>query len=316
MLRQRQIRLLALLTVGGGGSYALYRYSRRNNDSRVGSTFRIPIKQQDAQGKRINTVMEVPYLKDAVLEKRVKTFSRNLFTEQMPSDSRNANAVINFSGAQLNSNEPIEDMEPEAIVYTYEDSARRPLIVGLVADGHSGSFTSTWLSKGQLSQLMIGTLLMSNGFKINFPPLDKQTGTISIPSAFRVNPKQMEAHIKKSFVSVDQYLVWQMPKMLMEQLAGKGKESTDPSKLAGQILPGYSGACALAAVIDTEDQNMWVAVTGDCRAVAGYYDRKEDGTGTWRVDVLSEDQTAESPKEVARYVAIIVQAYLLIFLLG
>jgi pyruvate dehydrogenase phosphatase len=299
MLRQRQIRLLALLTVGGGGSYALYRYSKRNNEPKVGSTFKIPIRQQDAEGKRIKTVMEIPYLKDAVLEKRVKTFSRNLFTEQMPSDSRNTSTVINFSGAQLNSNEPIEDMEPEAIVYTYEDSARRPLIVAAVADGHSGPYTSAWL-KGQLSHLMIGTLLMSNGFKINFPPLEKQTGTISIPSAFRINPKQMEAHIKKSFISVDQYLVWQMPKMLMEQLAGKGKESGDPSKQAGQILPGYSGACALAAVIDTEDQNMWVAVTGDCRAVAGYYDQKEDGTGTWRVDVLSEDQTAESPKEVAR----------------
>jgi pyruvate dehydrogenase phosphatase len=152
---------------------------------------------------------------------------------------------------------------------------------------------------------MVGTLLMSNGFKVVFPPLDKQTGTLSIPSAFKINPKQMEAHIKKSFISVDRYLVWQMPKVLLDQLAGKIKESMDPVKQSGLILPGYSGACALAAVIDTEDQNMWVAVTGDCRAVAGYYDQKEDGTGTWRVDVLSEDQTAESPKEIARYVVVI-----------
>ena len=304
MLRQRQLRVLALITVGGGGSYALYRYSKRNSEPDLGSTFRIQIKSRDAQGKQVKKTMEVPYLKDAVLEKRVKIFSRNLFVEQMPSDSRNTAAVIKFSGAQLNSNEPVEDMEPEAIVYDYKDSARRPLIVATVADGHSGPYTSAWL-KGQLSNLMIGTLLMGNGFKTNFPPLEKQTGTVTMPAAFKIDPKQVEAHIKKSFVSVDQYLVWQMPKMLMEQLAGKTKEDIDPSKLSGQILPGYSGACALAAVIDTEEQNMWVAVTGDCRAVAGFYDQKADGTGTWRVDVLSEDQTAESPKEIARYVLFI-----------
>lgn len=300
MLPQRQLRLLALLTAGAGGSYAVYRYSQRNKEPKAGATFRIPIRQRDAYGNRIQTTMEIPYLQDAVLEKRVKTFSRNLFTESMPSESSNASAVINFSGAQLNSNDPVEDMEPEAIVYAYEDSARRPLLTLAVADGHSGPYTSAWL-KGQLSNLMIGTLLMSNGFKIAFPPLEQQTGTIPIPSAFKLNPKQMEAHIKKSFVSIDQYLVWQMPKVLMEQLAGKAKAGTDMSAKAGQILPGYSGACALAAVVDTEEQQMWVAVTGDCRAVAGFYDQKEDGTATWRVDVLSEDQTAESPKEVARY---------------
>ena len=304
MLRQPQIRLLALLAVGGGGSsYALYQYSKRNNHGlKFGSTFTIPIKQRDAQGKLIDTLMEFAYLKNSVLEKRVKTFSRNLFTERMPSGSRNARMVINFSGAQLSSNSPMEDMEPEAIVYAYENSEKRPLIVAAVADGHSGPYTSAWL-KGQLSNLMIGTLLTSNGFKIDFPPLEK-TGAISIPSAFRIDPKQIEAHIKKSFITVDQYIVWQMPKMLMEQLAGKEKESVDPAEQARQILPGYSGACALAAVIDTEEQNMWVAVTGDCRAVAGYYDHNEDGTGSWRVDVLSEDQTGQSPKEIARYIVI------------
>ena len=309
MLRQRQLRVLAVLTVGTGSSYALYRYSQRNKEPKVGTSFRIPIRGRDANGKRVQTVMEIPYLQDATLEKRVKTFSRNLFTESMPLDSSNASAVINFSGAQLNSNDPIEDMEPEAIVYAYEDSARRPLIVAAVADGHSGPYPSRWL-KGQLNTLMIGTLLMSNGFKVAFPPLEKQTGTIPIPSAFKLNPKEMEAHIKKSFVSVDQYLVWQMPKILMEQLAGKAKDSSDiASKTAGQILPGYSGACALAAVVDTEEQQLWVAVAGDCRAVAGFYDQKADGTGVWRVDVLSEDQTAESPKEVARYAAALDQSY-------
>lgn len=303
MLRQRQLRLLALLAAGGGGSYALYRYSQRQKEPKAGDTFRIPIRQRDANGKRFQTVMELPYLQDAVLEKRVKTFSRNLFTETIPPETSHASAVINFSGAQLNSNDPIEDMEPEAIVYAYENSTRRPLIVAAVADGHSGPYTSAWL-KGQLSNLMIGTLLMSNGFKISFPPLEKQTGTIPIPSAFKLNPKEMEGHIKKSFIAVDQYLVWQMPKVLMEQLAGKAKNSTEPSsKMVGQILPGYSGACALTAVVDTEEQQMWVAVAGDCRAVAGFYDQEEDGSGTWRVDVLSEDQTAESPKEVARIIS-------------
>jgi len=55
------------------------------------------------------------------------------------------------------------------------------------------------------------------------------------------------------------------------------------------------------AVLDTAHRNLYVACTGDCRAVAGIWEENEDGQGSWRVEVLSEDQTGRNPKELIRF---------------
>jgi len=44
-------------------------------------------------------------------------------------------------------------------------------------------------------------------------------------------------------------------------------------------------------------QELYVACTGDCRAVAGYWD---DKAGAWVADPLSEDQTGDVEKEIQR----------------
>lgn len=41
---------------------------------------------------------------------------------------------------------------------------------------------------------------------------------------------------------------------------------------------------------------------GDCRAVAGYWQKGVNGSGTWRVEVLTEDQTGRNPSEKKRQV--------------
>jgi pyruvate dehydrogenase phosphatase len=45
---------------------------------------------------------------------------------------------------------------------------------------------------------------------------------------------------------------------------------------------------------------MYIACTGDSRAVAGYWDESANGEGKWRVEVLSEDQTGRNPNELRR----------------
>ena len=62
------------------------------------------------------------------------------------------------------------------------------------------------------------------------------------------------------------------------------------------------GSCAIMALFDTAHDDLYVAVTGDCRAVSGSYKPTADGKGKWHVDVLTEDQTAKNPNEVKRYV--------------
>ena len=54
------------------------------------------------------------------------------------------------------------------------------------------------------------------------------------------------------------------------------------------------------AVLDPAAEDLHVACTGDARAVAGYWEETADGSGRWRVEVMSEDQTGRNPNELKR----------------
>ena len=68
------------------------------------------------------------------------------------------------------------------------------------------------------------------------------------------------------------------------------------------VIDRPSGSCAIMAVFDTANRDLYVACTGDSRAVAGVWEPTEDGKGQWRVEALSEDQTGRNPDEKKRYV--------------
>lgn len=55
------------------------------------------------------------------------------------------------------------------------------------------------------------------------------------------------------------------------------------------------------AVIDTAQRDIHIACSGDSRAVVGVWEVDENGGGSWRVEVLSEDQTGRNPNELKRY---------------
>lgn len=67
-------------------------------------------------------------------------------------------------------------------------------------------------------------------------------------------------------------------------------------------LIGRQGSCAILALLDSARRDLYVANTGDCRAVAGIWEEGPEGKGIWRVEVLSEDQTGRNPNELKRYV--------------
>jgi pyruvate dehydrogenase phosphatase len=297
----KRLRPLGItLLIGGGGAYAFHRYRKHANEGLGASSFKIPIRQRNEQGQIVTVTMQLPYLDNAILEKRVRLFSKNLWTDSKSKATNGNRLQINFTGAQLNSNQPVEDMDPEAIVYKYGDSERSPIIVAAVADGHSGPYT-TFVLQHRLSALMIRNLLHHSNFKIPFSLLQDKDGVTRIPATFKLDSKNTGRIIKQAFEALDYWIVWESPKGLVHPESNNGKPANpDPDLPLGQILPAYSGACALATLVDTEQEELWVACTGDCRAVAGFWEEKEDGTGAWRVDVLSEDQTAESPKEIAR----------------
>jgi hypothetical protein len=68
------------------------------------------------------------------------------------------------------------------------------------------------------------------------------------------------------------------------------------------LLRTISGSCALAACVYTGRNRLHLAVTGDSRAVMGTWPACPDGRrGSWRTQVLTEDQTGFNPAELARY---------------
>lgn len=63
------------------------------------------------------------------------------------------------------------------------------------------------------------------------------------------------------------------------------------------ILPALSGSCALLTYVDSARGDLYVACTGDSRAIAGWWREKE---GRWEIEPLSTDQTGRNEAEVKR----------------
>lgn len=63
------------------------------------------------------------------------------------------------------------------------------------------------------------------------------------------------------------------------------------------MLPAMSGSCALLTYIDSARKDVFVACTGDSRAIAGWYSPSDD---KWTIEPLSTDQTGRNPSEQKR----------------
>lgn len=94
--------------------------------------------------------------------------------------------------------------------------------------------------------------------------------------------------------------ICQTPLKLLPTLSSQPPSSTSSptpcETLVALAQPAAAGACAISTLVDSENDDLYVAVTGDCRAVAGW----EGKDGKWRCDVLSEDQMGDNPREIER----------------
>ncbi|KAJ2986669.1 hypothetical protein NUW54_g9679 [Trametes sanguinea] len=123
---------------------------------------------------------------------------------------------------------------------------------------------------------------------------------------YDTNPANVARAIEAAFTKLDAQIVNAPLEILyhsIDQEALKKKLIPDLSNhplAESSIRTAMSGSCALLALLDTSNRNMYVACTGDSRAVAGVYEETEDGKGVWRVEVLTEDQTGRNPNELKR----------------
>ncbi|CAG8689129.1 9780_t:CDS:1, partial [Funneliformis caledonium] len=99
--------------------------------------------------------------------------------------------------------------------------------------------------------------------------------------------------IERAFVELDEEVVIHSINKLLNT---KGLFSIEEC-----LLSALSGSCALLAYIDAANKDLYIACTGDSRAVLGVKETdNEKGGKRWKAVALSEDQTGRNENEVKR----------------
>ena len=322
MLRRAWKPILGATVFVAPPAYIYYRYT-------VSDTFSIKVKEKGPDGKPTMVKRSFPLLPKAVVDQRINELAT--FTSQPPSEG----LVWKHTTAQLSSNDPIEDAHARAIITT--DPARN-LLFYAVMDGHSGFHTSRLLSQVLIPAVVLELDLLSgqrdastklsssmlNIFK--YPFFSHSLPPTNAPEIGQV--EQVSQAIQRAFHNLDFEIV-NGPLRVLAANVGKldktdvpdlsqhpmGQASMQPA-LSGMWYACFNtptkrfspGSCALMALLDPSRQDLYVACTGDSRAVAGIWEESEDGTGKWRVEVLTEDQTGRNPNEIKRCAARLIHA--------
>lgn len=250
-------------------------------------------------------------LSKAVVDQRINEFATS--TSQPPSDG----LVWKHTTAQLSSNDPIEDAHARAVVTTDATSSdpARNLLFYAVMDGHAGFHTSRLLKEVlipavslELDDLASGKCDASTKSSssvldiLKYPFSSKSLPRSDAPEIGQV--EKVSQAIQRAFFNLDFEIVNGPLRVLAANVSKLDK--TDVPDLSqhpmgeASMMPALSGSCALMALLDPSRRDLYVACTGDSRAVAGIWEENEDGTGKWRVEVLTDDQTGRNPNEIKR----------------
>ena len=317
-LLRKPSRTLAGLSLAGIASTSYLYYRRKENIAMANQTFEISVRTRDSAGNRIISKRALPLLLPSEVEKQLKGFAK---TNSVLRDG----IQWNWHTAQVAANLPIEDAFSNIIIErdppkeTTPGSSNGDLLFFTVFDGHGGPYTSRLLSKTLIPMVALELSSLMHQPIPDSPPTASNTlsylrsfitpsspSPSTTPRTFDQNPTYVSLAIQTAFANLDSELV-NAPLRIMNALATEDKDQNlaqkptdDPMALAS-IYPALSGSCALLALLDTGARNMYVACTGDSRAVAGYLD---ESTGTWTLEVLTEDQTGRNPNEMKRYACI------------
>lgn len=187
--------------------------------------------------------------------------------------------------------------------------------------GHSGYRTSHLLSRTLIPSLSLALapiaahttpassgLLSLSGLKRSVGGFFPSTGAGARSTAGLTEVERTIQVIQDGFEALDRSIVWDAVALLLsnEQRARQPTSANDAGLPVQDgytaLLPALSGSCALVSYLPPDQSNLYVALAGDCRAVAGFWvpPSAEGEQGRWRVKVLTEDQTGRSEKEVRR----------------
>ena len=335
MLRRAWKPILGATVFIAPPAYIYYRYTVSNKNP----TFSINVREKSPDGKATMVKRFFPLLSKDVIDQRINELAT--FTSQPPSEG----LVWKHTTAQLSSNDPIEDAHARAVITT--DPARN-LLFFAVMDGHSGFHTSRLLSQVLIPAVALELDLLSGKGSASTKTSSSMLDILKYPFLSRSLPRthapeigqveKVSQAIQRAFYNLDFEIV-NGPLRVLAANVGKldttdvpdlsqhpmGEASMRPA-LSGKLYTRFNnshrplifcefvpGSCALMALLDPSRRDLYVACTGDSRAVAGIWEESEDGTGKWRVEVLTEDQTGRNPNEIKRCAARVICMSLIIF---
>jgi pyruvate dehydrogenase phosphatase len=306
MLRRAWKPIIGATVLAAPPAYIYYRYTVSDK----GSTFSINVKEKRPDGKATMVKHSFPLLSSAVVDQRINEFAT--FTSQPPSEG----LVWKHTTAQLSSNDPIEDAHARAVITTDTTSSdpARSLLFFAVMDGHAGFHTSRLLSQVLIPAISLELDLLSGKGSastksssslldiLKYPFFSSSLRRTDAPQIGQV--EKVSRAIQRAFYNLDSEIV-NGPLRVLAANIGKLDKMDVPDLSQhpmgeASMLPALSGSCALMAFLDPSREDLYVACTGDSRAVAGIWEENGDGTGKWRVEVLTEDQTGRNPNEIKR----------------
>ncbi len=232
-----------------------------------------------------------------------------------------ARGAIRYDSNWVASNDPMEDRHAEdvvphrTIVTTKAADNKTPGIkLFSVIDGHGGWATSELVSRTLHPMIVLSLRSLYAGNRPELPPNFGFTSSSHILSyissvmsgvtapiksmlapSVKVDSNSVSDAIKSAFLTLDEQICTSPLRLLPHIPAEPGKPSVRPIVMP-MMEPALSGCVAITMVVDEARQELYVASTGDCRAVAGYW---IEGEG-WRYEPLSEDMMGENPSEIKR----------------
>ncbi|WRT63309.1 uncharacterized protein IL334_000214 [Kwoniella shivajii] len=237
---------------------------------------------------------------------------------------RKGNPVIRWDTNWVGSNEPCEDRFASNLIPRkstssnandgsdiQSDEGKKDLLLFSIIDGHAGDATSRLLKETlnpviaiSLAGLQAGFLppAESTGWKYWTEKLNPTSWFYSGKAESAWKPENVTKTLQYAFTQLDDHICQSPIRLLNEMRSASSANLVSSDKptpretLVALSQPATAGACAMTTLVDSENQDLYVALVGDCRAVAGW----QTADGKWRCDALTEDQMGENLKEVER----------------
>jgi pyruvate dehydrogenase phosphatase len=205
-----------------------------------------------------------------------------------------------------------EDTVSKSMILPSGDQIEEKIRLFSIFDGHGGTATSQLLTKTLHPMIILSLRSLYAGHYPTLPLQPNRSASSHILSyissltspitslltpTVQITPGTISSSLQSAFLTLDDQIISAPLRLIPHFPAKPGKPSVRPI-IIPMVEPAVSGSCAITLMVDEEREELLVASTGDCRAVAGYW---VEGEG-WRCEVLTDDHMAKNPKEVQRWV--------------